>query len=125
MLPPDLAAQMIRLQFQAQLTQYTAAYPAANYDLILEEGTPAGRLYVDRGKAGYRILDIALLPEHRGRGLGTQLLQAVLAEARAAGLPVRLSVSRENPALRLYRRLGFAPLAEEGFYLQMEYAPRN
>ena len=116
---------MIRLQFQAQLAQYTAAYPAANYDLILAEGTPAGRLYVNRGEAEYRVLDIALLPERRGRGLGTQLLQAVLAEAGATGLPVRLSVYRENPALRLYQRLGFLPLAEEGFYLQMEYVPRG
>ena len=57
------------------------------------------------------MIDIALLPDHRGRGIGARLLRDVLHEATAAGLPVRLSVERSNPARSLYERLGFRTVA--------------
>ena len=72
------------------------------------DGEPAGRLYVHRGESEIRIVDIALLPEHRGDGVGSALLRDLLAEADADGKRVTIHVERLNPALRLYERLGFA-----------------
>lgn len=113
----------LRQQFDAQNRDYRANYAAATFDVILVDGEPAGRLYVDRRADEITILDIALLPEHRGRGVGTSLLEALLAEARASDRAVMIYVERFNPAQRLYGRLGFE-LAEEGpVYLLMRWRP--
>ena len=89
---------------------------------MLVDGEPAGRLYVARWKKELRIVDIALLPEHRGRGIGAELLRELLEEADAAGKPVTIHVERENPAMGLYQRLGFSPKREVGPYLLLERA---
>lgn len=113
----------LRMQFAAQHTHYHAYFPAASYDLIVRGEEVLGRLYVDRGEAAWLVLDLALLPEHCGQGLGTRLLTRVQAEAAAAGKPVRMHVERYNPAQRLYRRLGFRQIADEGVYLLLEWRP--
>jgi ribosomal protein S18 acetylase RimI-like enzyme len=69
------------------------------------------------------VVDISLLPECRGRGIGTALLEAVIAEASGAGKFVALSVEKLNPALRLYRRLGFRKVDDQGVYWSMEWRP--
>jgi len=110
----------LRSQFAAQDAHYRSAYPDASYDLIVAGREILGRLYVDRTDRAWHVLDIALLPEHRGQGLGTALLTRLIAEAGAAAKPVQLYVERFNPAQRLYARLGFRPLADEGVYLLLE-----
>ena len=113
----------LRMQFAAQDRYYHATFPAASYDLIVSGEEVLGRLYVDRGEPAWLVLDIALLPEHRGRGIGARLLTDVLAEARAAAKPVQIHVERFNPAQRLYDRLGFRQIADEGVYLRLEWNP--
>lgn len=81
-----------------------------------------GRLYVDRWTREIRIMDIALLPEHRGAGIGTRLLRELQEEARAAGKALSIHVEKFNPALRLYERLGFRAREDKGVYLLMEVA---
>jgi GNAT superfamily N-acetyltransferase len=88
---PQLEA-FLRMQFAAQQQHYRAALPRADHQIILVGGAPAGRLLVERREDEIRLADIALLPEHRSRGLGTALLHALLEEARAAKKPVRLHV---------------------------------
>jgi ribosomal protein S18 acetylase RimI-like enzyme len=113
----------LRSQFDAQDAWYRQHYAAASFEVILVEGEPAGRLYVHRGKSEIRIVDIALLPEHRGNGIGTSLLRDLLAEADAAGKRVTIHVERFNPALRLYERLGFSIAEDKGVYLFLERPP--
>jgi ribosomal protein S18 acetylase RimI-like enzyme len=123
---PWQAAQkeaFLRMQFAAQDRYYHATFPAASYDLIVSGEEVLGRLYVDRGETAWLVLDIALLPEHRGRGIGARLLTDVLAEAGAAAKPVQIHVERFNPAQRLYDRLGFRQIADEGVYLRLEWNP--
>ena len=86
---------------------------------------PIGRLYVDRRTEEIRIIDIALLPEYRGKGVGSKLIRALLDEAEQERMPVRIHVERFNPALRLYRRLGFKVVEDEGVYYLMEWARAN
>ena len=111
----------LRMQFRAQSLDYAANYPDAAFLVILVDGEPAGRLYVDRREDELLIVDIALLPEHRGNGVGGAILSDLQAEAAAAGKPVRIHVEHMNPALRLYERLGFRRIDAGGIYLLMEW----
>jgi GNAT superfamily N-acetyltransferase len=123
---PWTAAQkeaFLRQQFQAQHAFYQEQYAGARFEIIVRDGQPIGRLYVARWDEEIRIVDIALLPEHRGAGIGTGILRDLLAEAAAAGKPVRIHVERLNPARQLYERLGFVPVADKGVYYLMEWAP--
>ncbi len=109
-------------QFSAQDAHYRANYPGATLDVIEVAGAPAGRLYVHRGPSDIRIMDIALAPDFRGRGIGTELLNALVAEAAASGRKLSIHVEINNPARSLYDRLGFRPAGEEGIYILMELA---
>ena len=109
------------MQFAAQDADYRQNYPAAQYSIIEVQGIPAGRLYVDRCKKKIRIIDIALLPEHRRAGLGTKLLRALQDEARSAGKTLTIHVEKFNPALSLYHRLGFQQVEDKGVYLLLEW----
>jgi len=113
----------LRMQFAAQDTYYHANFPQASYDLIMTGEQVLGRLYVHRGEMAWNVIDIALLPEHRGKGIGSRLMMEILAEAGAAAKPVEIHVERFNPALRLYDRLGFRQVADQGVYLQLEWTP--
>jgi ribosomal protein S18 acetylase RimI-like enzyme len=107
----------LRAQFDAQDRWYREHYRRASYEVIVVDGEPAGRLYLHRGETEIRIVDIALLSEHRGNGVGTSILRDLLAEADAAGKRVTIHVERFNPALRLYERLGFSVAEDKGVYL--------
>jgi ribosomal protein S18 acetylase RimI-like enzyme len=113
----------VEQQFVAQDTDYRRNYPGAAFDLILLGHEPVGRLYVDRRPDSIHILDIAVLPEFRNRGIGTILLRRLIAEAAAEGRRTTIHVERFNPATGLYRRLGFEQVADEGVYLLMELQP--
>jgi ribosomal protein S18 acetylase RimI-like enzyme len=111
----------LEMQHQAQHQHYTSHYPGAQFNLVLLAGEPIGRLYVHRVAHELRLMDIALLPAWRGRGIGQKLLQALLAEAEAAALPLVLYVEQFNPAYAWYGRLGFREVGEHGVYKRMEW----
>jgi ribosomal protein S18 acetylase RimI-like enzyme len=110
-------------QFDAQRSYYLSHYASAAFDVLEAQGVPAGRLYLDRQADTLLVVDIALLPEWCGRGIGTALLEAMFAEARLSGKGVTISVEKFNPALRLYRRLGFREYAEDDVYWFMHWTP--
>lgn len=119
----DQKASFLEMQFTAQHSYYQRQFPEARFDIVEEDGRPVGRLYVDRRPEEIRLIDIALLPEHRNRGIGGRLMDQLLAEARTAGKPVTIHVERFNPALRLYRRLGFREVEDKGVYLLLAWSP--
>jgi RimJ/RimL family protein N-acetyltransferase len=108
-------------QFAAQDTHYREHYPGAVFNLILLDDTPIGRLYIHRRPAEIRVMDIALLPPYRNRGYATSLLRDFQTEAATTARSLTIHVEQFNPALRLYTRLGFRPIAEHGVYLLMEW----
>lgn len=116
-------AAFLRMQFEAQHKHYQEHYPQARFDLVLADGEPVGRLYVEEWPTQIRLIDIALLPEHRNRGLGSRLLRDLMAEAERARKPLTIHVEKLNPAMRLYRRLGFRSIEDKGVYDLMEWRP--
>jgi GNAT superfamily N-acetyltransferase len=125
MVPWDAATKeaFLRMQFAAQDSYYRATFPDASYDLIVSGDEALGRLYVDRGETTWLVIDLALLPGHRGQGTGTRLLTELLAEAQAAAMPLQMHVEQFNRARRLYDRLGFRQIAVQGIYLLLEWSP--
>lgn len=122
--PEEVLRGFLAGQFQIQTGQYALNYPAMERWIVEIRGSPVGRLYVLRGGAELRVIDISLLPESRGCGIGTALLSQLCREADLRGLPFRLHVEARNPALRLYRRLGFIENDNAGVYRAMERRPR-
>jgi ribosomal protein S18 acetylase RimI-like enzyme len=112
------------MQFQARELHYRSQFPGAGDCLVLVGGAPAGRLYVERGEVLIRIVDIAMAPRYRGQGAGTALLGGLIEEASDAGKVVELHVERDNPAQRMYRRLGFVEAGGVSPYLRMQWRPR-
>ncbi|HEX4409636.1 MAG TPA: GNAT family N-acetyltransferase [Xanthobacteraceae bacterium] len=112
-------------QFQAQRHHYRTQIDGCIFEVLEYDGVPAGRLYLDVRHTRLHIVDIALLPECRGRGIGTAILQTLIATAESDGKGVGIFVEKFNPALRLYRRLGFTDIADTGVYLEMEWLPES
>jgi ribosomal protein S18 acetylase RimI-like enzyme len=115
----------VEQQYAAQDMHYREHYPGATLDVVEVDGERAGRLYVHRGAGDMRIMDIALLPAFRGRGLGTRLLHALIEEAERGALKLSIHVEVGNPARALYARVGFRPVGEQGVYMLMERAARH
>lgn len=113
----------LRQQFIAQHHFYQEQFSQAQFNIIQISDKPIGRLYIDHRKDEIRIIDIALLPEYRNQGIGSALLADIIADATQAHMPLRIHVERYNPALRLYKRLGFVHISDTGVYYLMEKLP--
>lgn len=118
---PQQKQAFLVMQFRAQHTYYMQEFAGSSFDIIEQTGEPIGRLYVDRRRDEIRIIDIALLPQWRGRGIGSRYLQDLQAEGRERCLPLRIHVESNNPAMRLYTRLGFRKIETNGVYWLMEW----
>ena len=112
------AAKLAFLAEQSDLQHrhYVANYPGADLLLIESDSIPIGRIYVYRSAREIRLMDIALVPDWRNRGIGTRLLRELMAEARSTGSSLTLHVEPTNPAQRMYQRLGFRLIEQRGVY---------
>jgi GNAT superfamily N-acetyltransferase len=113
----------IDMQFDAQERHYARHFPQARQLVILTGECPAGRLCIDEDEQQTRLIDIALLPDHRGQGLGRRCLQALLADADRTHHCVHLHVETHNPVRHWYEQLGFVPTGAPGVYLAMTRYP--
>lgn len=114
--PEAAKAAFVAHQFSAQRSQYRQHYPQAAFLLVEREGERIGRFYLHHARAEIRLMDITLVPARRGGGIGTALMQRLLAWSDDAGLPVTLHVEPFNRAQRLYHRLGFETREQRGVY---------
>jgi len=121
--PDELWDQFMRMQFDLQQSHYLRSYDNPSFDIIMADDTPIGRLYLDRRDDEYRLIDLALLPEFRGLGIGGSLLMAVVRESEEQGIPVSLHVEKHNPILDYYRRIGFRIAEDRGAYFFMIRTP--
>ena len=112
-------------QFEIQDAYYRRHYPHGHFEIVTYGVGDIGRLYHDWDSTELRLIDIALLPSFRGRGIGTRLMHALVAEASRRALAASLYVEMDNPVRSLYRRLGFVTAGENGVYeiMRREVAP--
>lgn len=120
---PNTEALLLELQFKAQQTDYRLQHPEAEITIIVEQDRPIGRLCVDYRMSEVRVVDLSLLPEYRGRGIGRGLLRGLQAHGQRLDLPVRLRVLLGNPAQRLCQRCDFVMQGLDGLYAAMEWHP--
>ena len=118
-LGPEVFDGLIGMQFRAQSMSIKLDHPRADRKIVLVDDAPVGRLVVDASANYVELIDIALLPDYRNQGVGTSVLRSVLAQADRIGRVVRLHVEKQNRAVRLYERLGFAITGDAGMYLAM------
>ena len=112
----------LKWQFEMQRREYDARFPDAEYDVILIDGEPAGRIWIGRRDEEIRLLDIAILTAFQNRGAGTILLLKLIDEATATGKRLRHMVFvLNNNAHRFYERLGFVEIDDVGGYKHMEF----
>lgn len=122
-MPREQWGAFVAHQFEAQNRAYED-YENTSFEVVLVAGEPAGRLIVARWPEELRVVDVALLPEYRARGIGGTLMRQLIDEAEERGVKASIHVERFNPAQRLYARLGFRPVAEVGdVYLLLERPP--
>lgn len=111
---------LVEMQFRGRATSYAAQYPHAEDSILLgNDGKPVGRLLLNRTPESWRIVDIAVLAVQRGQGLGASVLRQCQQQAAAAGAKLELQVRPENPARRLYERLGFQAISEDAVTVKM------
>lgn len=117
--PEEMRAQFLDQQHRAQHRHYRSAWPEGEWLILEQDGAPIGRLYLGEDKASVRLIDISLIPESRGAGLGGGILADLLRDAAVRGKSVVLHVEKGNRARRLYERLGFAAVEDKGAYDRM------
>jgi ribosomal protein S18 acetylase RimI-like enzyme len=114
----------LKMQLKARDQSYRMHYTGIDDSIILFKGQPVGRLILVRRDEEIRLADVALLSEHRGKGIGSALIKDLMNEANSSARPIRLQVDKPNVgALRLYERLGFSVTGENMTHFQMEYRP--
>jgi ribosomal protein S18 acetylase RimI-like enzyme len=121
--PDAQKAAFVSMQFEAQDRAYRSTYPEGRFLVVTSGADAVGRLYVARLPDEIRVIDLTLLPDYRGTGIGSKLLAEIIAESEAAGLPVTLHVEQGNRARRLYERLGFVTVSADDVYEMMERPP--
>ena len=112
----------LRMQFNAQQQSYGMTYGDAEHRIVMLDNSPIGRILVQHKSETALLVDIALLPEYRGRGIGGGLLRDLIEHCNKERIAVRLQVLKTNPAQRLYEKLGFRKIGEDELYFQMERA---
>jgi ribosomal protein S18 acetylase RimI-like enzyme len=114
--------EFLHSQFALQRMHYYKFYEGARFDVIELEQQRVGRVYVHRD-VEIRIMEIALLPEFKYRGIGKHYFAQFFQEARATQKPITLHVEHNNPAKIWYAKLGFVELEDTGVYMKMRWQP--
>ncbi len=109
------------MQFNAQQSQYKARHPNADFNIIVSDDKPIGYFYVSRREDSIELIDIALLADQVSKGVGTHLVSALKAEALGQNRTIVAHVEKSNTgAWKLWQRLGFNAIADDGVYLKIE-----
>ena len=123
-LPPAMIDNLIAMQQQAHEQGRRSAFPDAEVLILEHAGEPAGRIVFDTSGAHWRLVDLALLPAQRGRGLARIALLALQQRAELRGASIGLAVMRTNAlALALYQRTGFAIVDSDELRHEMRWQP--
>ena len=115
--------QLLSSQFELQDTHYRNFFPETDRRIVTVDGQPVGRLYLLRGDPMWQLIDLSLLPDRVGQGIGSRLIDGMLVEADVARRPISLHCSVTNPAFEIYKAKGFVEVRQEGADWIMERWP--
>jgi len=104
---------------QEQRSSFAAQWELEEVRIISADGNDVGWLQASELPAEIRLQKFFILPQYQRSGIGSEVLSKLLATWRPTGKKIVLRVLRNNPALRLYERLGFCVVAEAGIVLRM------
>ena len=103
----DVVTQVWGWDAAIQGALFRRNFEPSRSQIVVVDEVDAGVFAVEKRDDTWFLANIEIAPAHQSRGLGAQLVAAVLAEAHAAGLPLTLKVLKVNRARVLYERLGF------------------
>lgn len=118
--PAEMLAAFLAEQHAAQRAHYRTIHPGAEWLIVEQDGAPIGRLYLETRSASLHVIDISLIAKRRGQGIGGAILADLIDHGEALERAVTLQVEQANRASRLYRRLGFRTVRDNGIYQAME-----
>ena len=123
----EMKTVFLTQQFNAQHEYYQKNYIGAVFLVISHHEKDIGRLYFHEDfQGGIRIIDIALLPNFQKKGIGTEILNGIFERARAIEKAVTIHVESFNPAMELYKKLGFQKISEtNGVYHLLQWNYNN
>ena len=105
-----------------QRERFRRGFDPRTTQIVVSSGQEIGFLRAEEKGGTVSLAQVFIVPEHRGRGIGTALLRDILAR----GLPVRLRVLKVNAgARRLYERLGFRLVDDTATHHHMLFEPHN
>ncbi|MDB5673513.1 MAG: family N-acetyltransferase [Sphingomonas bacterium] len=120
---PEQKIALLQQQYEARHNSYRADFPDADFYIVERNGVAVGRYYLHRGKREHYMVDLAILPDHSGQGIGGTVFDLTTAEAARVGVDVTLRVDHLNPAKRLYLRKGFVEVEDLGLDALMRWTP--
>ena len=116
---------LVELMYQSFTRHYDSLAAGSDDRLVLLNNESIGRMILFQMREEIRLADLAILPQYRGRGIGTALISQVQTESMMSKRPVRLQVARFDRALKLYQRLGFYKTDAIGPHLHLEWSSQN
>ncbi len=121
----DQKDKFIDFQFNAQHSHYLVSFKGTDFLIIVMNRTDIGCLYLWRKENQILIIDITLSEKYRGKSIGTKILTGLIEESNKTGKKLNLHVEQNNPALKLYERLGFRIKDDTRVYYFMERMPES
>jgi ribosomal protein S18 acetylase RimI-like enzyme len=115
--------KLLAMQYSGQKATYSAEFPNAVDQIVLLDGDPVGRLLLDHRQDSTHGVDIAILKSARNLGVGSAVLSRLFEECSKKGVRFTLSVVKNNPAIRLYERLGCRIGGDHVTHLSMTWRP--
>ena len=102
---------------------FEADWRDARFEIILADGEPCGYVAIQHREDDLHVRELVILPACQGKGIGSRILQDVIAQARQRRVPVRLGTFHQNRAVALYRRLGFEEVGRTATHVLLEWRP--
>ena len=121
--PDEQKRLFVEHQFDAQTRHYREVYPASKHLIINWNDEPVGRLFISSDPEEIAILDVTVLEEYRGRGIGTRIIESLTSDAAASQQRVRIYVEFFNPSGAFFQRRGFEPAEQDGIYIKFVWSP--
>ena len=112
----------LNLDLEAHTADFRRRWEVAEVRMITRDGTDVGWLQSRTESGTLFLAQLFVAPALQRQGIGTAVMNRIMAEAEDANQAVTLGVVKTNPALRLYRRLGFHTTHEDDrkFYMRRE-----